>query len=238
LTILLLISVIFIFSVLFLQRSSNMQEENQIRSEVSRAFIALADEEHKIDMFVYDYAAWDDSYAFIRNGNKKYIESNLSDEGFLRNRWSYAVYVNTAGKIICARGYDLVQKRSKPVPQGLLRHLEIGSPLTTHKKLESVVQGVLVLDDAILLVSSRPILTTQYQGPIAGAFILAREMSQAEVRQMGVKIGLSIALYRMDDPSAAQTIASLRSLGIADTTIVVRVESPVQISGYLLLKDI
>jgi len=238
LTILFLISVIFIFSVLFLQRHSIAQEESQMRSDVSRVFAALSEEVRKIDMFVYDYAAWDDSYAFINNKDDKYIESNLSDEGFLRNRWSYAIYVNTAGTIVCARGYDLEQKRPKPVPRSLLRHLEKGSPLITHKKLESVVQGMLVLDDAILLVSSRPILNTQYKGPIGGTLILARELTPAEIQQHGFRAGLTIEIYKLHDAHAAATIAAARQLCTSVNTIAVRIESPVKLFGYLFINDV
>jgi putative nucleotidyltransferase with HDIG domain len=238
LTILFLISVIFVFSVLFLRRHTTGQEENQMRVDVSRAFTALSEEIHKIDMFVYDYAAWDDSYAFINNRDEKYIESNLSDEGFLRNRWSYAVYVNTAGTIVCARGYDLEQKKPRPVPKSFLCALAKGSPLVTHTKPDSVKQGILVLNDTILLLSSRPILNTQYKGPIGGTFILARELTPAEIQQLSFRIGLSLALYRLNDTYAAAEIAAARPLCTSANTIAVRLVSPVKLTGYLFINDV
>ena len=50
-----------------------------------------------------------------------------------------------------------------------------------------------------MLVASRPVLTTAGKGPIRGSLIMGRYLDAAEVKRLGERTHLSVALLRVND---------------------------------------
>jgi len=61
-------------------------EERRTHQDVERAVSALSTELSSLDSIVGDWAAWDDTYAFIEDANAEYIRSNLVDGTFVELR--------------------------------------------------------------------------------------------------------------------------------------------------------
>ena len=238
LTLFFILTAIFFISTRTLQRFSEDQEKNIMQANVSRAYAVLAEEIVKLDMFAYDYAAWNDTYQYMVHRNLPYIESNYSDEGFKRNKFSYVLLVDPAGRVVFSKGYDLQYNREKPVPDDLMAAFSGSSRLLVHKNVESVIKGILVQPASIVITSVRPILTSEYKGPARGTLVMARELDEAVISDLNRKTGLTTALYRLFDSHTPREIQSIRPLLTQKNSINTRFESQDQVAGYMLIDDV
>jgi sensor domain CHASE-containing protein len=92
-------------------------EEEETNENMERIRSALFDGLSYLDSYVYDWAAWDDTYAFIQDLNEDYIESNLVDETFIGAELNIIVYVNTNGEIVFGKAFDLKMKTNFLYPK-------------------------------------------------------------------------------------------------------------------------
>ncbi|HET7091639.1 MAG TPA: CHASE4 domain-containing protein [Anaerolineae bacterium] len=213
-------------------------EAENTRQNVRRALEGLSQKIAGLDKSARDYAGWDDTYAFIEDRNQDYVDTNLSDETFANNELSLMMFVNLGGEVVFAKAYDLHGEVEVPIPPGLLDQLPALGRLTRHESVDSGLAGVLLLSDGPLLVASRPILTSEYEGPIHGALIMGRNLDTALVHELAAITRMDLTLARLDDPQLPQDIQ--RAVSVLSGTEQIHVEalSEESIAGYTLLSDI
>ncbi|MBM4452685.1 MAG: response regulator receiver protein, partial [Chloroflexi bacterium] len=81
-------------------------EEGRTGTDVERALSALDTEISNLDAIAHDWAAWDDSYAFIQDRNQEYLQANVVDSTFTRLRLNLTLYADATGQVVFARGFD------------------------------------------------------------------------------------------------------------------------------------
>jgi PAS domain S-box-containing protein len=235
---LLLILVLYaLFHVIVLGSFAQL-EEQLVRQNVERVLSALSDQACTLDTMVFDWAAWDDTYAFIENGDQEYIRSNLVDETFISPRLNVMLFVDASGQIVLGKGFDLEAKVEIPVSQGLREHLAANPYLLRHSDPESSITGILVIPESPMLIASRPILTSEEAGPIRGTLIMGRYFDASEIENLARVTRLSISVHPTDDPQMpADFQAALPSLP-AENAIFVRPLSATSVAGYTLIEDV
>ena len=244
---LLIISIIVVASIIGLYsvsrtimlRSFSRLEEKYTTEHIERIRNILLDNFAALDTFVFDWAAWDDTYEFIENANPEYIRSNLVDETFLSSRLNVILFVNTAGELVYGKAFDLVMEKERPVPEDLMRHLHPDSPLLFHPDEFSNLTGILLLEENPMIVSARPILKSSEEGPIRGALIMGRYLDAEELFRLSEIMRQSLSIFRFDSegdtPSDVQQARSALRQGVQST---VQVLSASSIAGYAVIRDI
>ncbi|NTU64935.1 MAG: hypothetical protein HGB05_16420, partial [Chloroflexi bacterium] len=154
-------------------------EEREMAQNTQRVLDALRDRLNALNKTTRDYANWDDTYDFIQNGNAAYIESNLVNETFATNDLNLMLFVDNDGQLVYGKAIALQNQQEIPIPPALLEQLAPASPLVRHSSIDSEVTGILSLPEGPMLVVSRPILTSQYTGPVRGALIMGRYLDAA-----------------------------------------------------------
>ncbi|MDH3702362.1 MAG: hypothetical protein OEU46_13690 [Alphaproteobacteria bacterium] len=72
-------------------------ERVEAQRNLKRARDAIQNEISHLSTFVWDWAAWDDTYAFIENPpqkRKNYVDSNLVDSAFTGNNLNLIMFYN------------------------------------------------------------------------------------------------------------------------------------------------
>jgi hypothetical protein len=152
-----------ILGLLFSQTLLRAFAEAEVRDterDVHHARMFLADELRAMDVLNHDWASWDDTYAFIEDANPAYIRANLTDATFQNTHLNLMLFVHTSGRVVWAGAYDLEANREAPVPQGVYDALGLLA-----RPPEEGTRGLLLLPEGVLLVTARPILTSEDQGP-------------------------------------------------------------------------
>ncbi|MBE9093324.1 CHASE4 domain-containing protein [Tychonema sp. LEGE 07203] len=185
-----------------------------------------------------DWSAWDDAYAFIQNGNKEFIASNLIPEGLANVRVNLAVFVNTSGKIVYGTGFDSQKVKLTPVPEALKQRISLGDPLLQHSTVNSSLAGILLLPSGPILITSRPIVTTKNTGPIRGTLIFGRNLDAAGIARISKITRLPLTVHSVNEVQLPADFVKAREKLSGNKPILVRPVSEDLMAGYALIRDI
>lgn len=214
------------------------QEYEDTRQNVERVLSALADETTTLSTLVFDWAVWDDTYAFIEDGNIAYVESNLVDATVINLRLNLTLFVNSSGRTVYAKAFDLEQKVEAPIPPSLEQYLAEDGILLKHPNPTSSAVGLISLPEGPMLIASRPIVTSGQEGPIRGTVIFGRYLDTAAIEHLSRTTLFSLSARPISDeelPADYQTALSSLSTG---TSAAIEPLSSDVIGGYALLTDI
>ncbi|HEY9652560.1 MAG TPA: CHASE4 domain-containing protein, partial [Coleofasciculaceae cyanobacterium] len=98
-------------------------ENQQVNQDVQRVLDILSVNLGNISRQARDYSRWDDSYQFIVDRNKVYIDSNYTNDHLANLRLSASIYINTSGQVIFSQGVDFNLNKEVPVSPTLLSEL-------------------------------------------------------------------------------------------------------------------
>ncbi|MCZ7356695.1 MAG: ATP-binding protein [Candidatus Methanoperedens sp.] len=239
-TIIGLIAVLYATSEIILMGGfADLEQQNTIKN-VQRANEALSDDINQLKTSTRDWAWWDDTYTFIQDNNTQYIESNPTDTSFIGLRLNLIVFVNSSGKIVFSKGFDLENNTETSIPESFPELLTADSLLLQHADTQSNVTGILLLPQGPMLIAALPILTGKEEGPIRGTLIFGRYLNAAEIERIAQITHQYITILRFDDPQLPSDLLELRTSFSEETPILtgVREESSHTISGYSQIRDI
>lgn len=81
-------------------------EREEAITDVKRSVNALQKDIDTIDGLCWDWAAWDETYAFIETRSAEYIEANLVLEKFADDDLNVLYFTDTSGKVIWGETRD------------------------------------------------------------------------------------------------------------------------------------
>jgi len=184
-----------------------------------------------------DWAAWDDTYAFIEDGNDEYIQSNLGDETFITLRLNLMLFVHSSGQLVFGKAFNLENEEETPVPQDLLSHLAGDSPLLSQAGTHSFTSGIILLKECPVIIASQPILTSEDEGPARGTLIFARYLDSVTINDLTQLALFPITVRPVNNLVYGDFKDALASLS-QEEPIFVKPLNTQYISGYTLLKDV
>jgi signal transduction histidine kinase len=239
-----LLVIVYIPLRIFLLGSFVSLERQLLLTDLDRASNAIADDLHNLDLLNAGFAIWDDTYAFVNTPKQEYIDNNYYDDFLADNRLNLVLVVDSTGQVVFGKAFDLESHLSVPIPQ---RFQQVANHdiLLNHTAITSTITGVMSLPNAPMLISSRPIVTSQEQGPIRGTLIFGRYLDSREIGQLAAITHLNLMIDRPDgsplaaDPAPTsiqvldeQTIAASKPLADLDRTTSLRLRVDVPRNVY------
>ncbi len=110
------------------------------------------------------------------------------------------IFIDNSGEIVFSKGFDLSDDREILVPKSLFDLIERRDKLSLHTDIQGATAGVLTLPEYIIMVSSRPKLTTSEQGPIRGTLIFVRNHRRQRDPDIVGHHPLPLESMTVDDP--------------------------------------
>lgn len=221
-----------------LGRSFAELEDRSVRRNMERALGALSEILEALDARCVDWAAWDDTYEFVVDRNEEYIRANLVDTTFVNQRFHLMLFVDTTGRIVFGKAFDLAAGVETPLPPGLKEHLVPDAPLLRHgPDGRSGTKGVLMLPAGPMLVAARPILTSEYGGPARGTLIIGRFLDRDEIARLAATTRLSLEFRRPDVPDLPEDWRAAVA-ALAPGVPLVRPLDGERVAGYTLVSDV
>ncbi len=211
------------------------QEATQVVKGVLNVFSQTTDD---FNSRFADWSSWDDTYAFIQNRNKEFIDSNLVPEGLANLRVNIALFVNTSGKIVYGTGLDRKKLKFTPIPKTLKQHISLKDPLLQIPNADSSLSGIMLLSSGPVLISARPILTTKSTGPMRGTVVFGRNLDAAGIAKLSQTTRLPLIVHTINEPNLPAEFQKVRQKLSVKKPILVRPLSEDTIAGYALLNDI
>ncbi len=180
---------------------------------------------------VRDWAAWDDTYAFMHNLNSGYKKTNVTPETFVNLKISVMLFVDPSGRVIYSQGFNPRNGKLIPAARSVIMKIAPGSPLLNRDG----TSGLLVLPDGLMLMSSYPVLTSDRSGPSRGTLIFGRYINSPEHAEISGMLRAKASLAAHDGPLDGGADAKLLIDGMkAD----VHYESDDSMIARIVLKDV
>ena len=196
-TVIVMTIVLYLISEFMIRQAFEHLQNRYVTDQVESVLGTLSSELSNLDAITSDWAAWDDAHTFMEIQTPSFLDSNIQPPVMTNLHLSALLLVDLKGKIVTSMGYDLKAGKTIPISEALLALLKPGSPLLSHAESHNHVSGLLPLPDGPVLISSHPIVSSSYEGPIRGSMIFVRQLgtlenqAQAEIRGSGTRITLT-----------------------------------------------
>lgn len=177
------------------------------REDMQRLRNAVSNELDELNSTVWDWSAWDATYAYVQTPNKPYEDGNLNTATFLTLKINLLAIVKTNGEVAWGRVCDLASKTLAPLPADAASQLRPGAPLVDHRDLTGRAGGLIALGGRPFIVCARPILTSANEGPIRGTLVMGRHLDEPYVRHLGRLVGVAAEVIPASAPAAQDLIA-------------------------------
>lgn len=236
-TLLFLIIILFGISQFNVMANFVDLENKNMQQNVQRALNALSNEISDLDSFAHDWASWDDTYTFIQNNNSDYINSNLVNETFFHSNIDIMIYIDSSGNIIEEKAFDLETKKEIPVPNTLNEYILSNNTFLNHSNVDNA-HGIIMLPEGPVLIVSRPILTSNGEGPSKGTLIMGRYLNQVEIQHLSEITKLPITIIQINNSTANLSLENGNYALYGSVPIYVNPLSEDIVEGSSILKDI
>ncbi len=162
-------------------RSMEELEEKQTLDTLHSLLKLIDNDLARLAAHAQDWGAWDDTYRFLLGENPDYVDANLMDETFANLRVSFMLYFNAKGTLHFAKAFDLSGSAEVQPSAELLDHLEKQFLPLRPQDAANGVAGLVVMPEGPVLLASRSIVTSRYEGPVAGTLVLGRYLDPAAI---------------------------------------------------------
>jgi sensor domain CHASE-containing protein len=152
-------------------------EQNEASKDISRAGDAVHLIQTQLSEKSNDWSSWDDTYTFAQNHNKAYIKSNLQPAALGLLKADYVLIYNRNHQLVDGIRSEATDDKTPQLSAALRQELIPASPLLQHSDVDDVHQGLLALPEGILMIVTRPILTSEGKGPIMGTLVMGQYLT-------------------------------------------------------------
>lgn len=237
-------SFIFILSITIYYTSTNLFrksyeiiENNRTIENIDHTNDTIKETLNQLGLKLTDWASWDDTYKFIKDKNKSYIDSNLGNNSIASIEVNSMVFVNSGNQIIYRKTINLNSKEelsSESIEEHILTH----NFLVKMQNSNSSSQGIILLPEGPMLVVASPILNSDGQGPSRGTLIFGKLLDINLVNKISKLTHLSISTYNYNDIFLPTDVANAKiKLSKNSKTITYPISESIK-AGYTILYDI
>ncbi|MCP4673691.1 MAG: HAMP domain-containing protein [Desulfobacula sp.] len=176
-----------------------LQNENAIK-DCKRVVQTIQREVHHINRLCLDWAAWDNTYDFIKSFSKDYTEANLVFSTFLGNNLNLIYFYDHMGKVVWGEAYDLNTEKKLIIKRFAPNEISQDDPLfnfdVEEKALADVFNsGIIKTDKGLMLVASRPIIKSNIEGPIRGTVVMGRFLDQGLIETLSTQTEVKFLIH-------------------------------------------
>lgn len=178
-------------------------EQREALDDLHRVLEAVRNEVKHLDTTCHDWAAWDDTYAFVESRNEKYIEANLQNESLESAGVDMMYFVRRDG-VVARRALRARHDGSRPpdlseFPEGRARP---DDPFRCVDEIDASISGIRATSAGPMILCSRPIVKSNRQGPIRGYAVFGRFLDGSVVQSLVAQTNIRFRLYSLAKPEA------------------------------------
>lgn len=229
--------VLYVIASTILVGSFKQVEQEASLELVNDAVDAIHQMSNQFSERYTDWSAWDDTYAFIEGQKPDYEASNLSPGSFDSIRVNLAVFIHHSGRVVYAAGFNSLTQKITSVPAAVLQQLQtelLQQPLTPDESLN----GILMLPNGPMLITVRPIVTSDGQGPVRGTLIFGRDLDYQEINRLSETSRLSLSIAPLNATFLSPDFKLAQQKLSTSQDVLIRPLKPNQIAGYTIINDL
>jgi len=233
-----LVLILFVTSKIIILGGFTRLEAENVRQDMNRVLDALSNELVNLESAVLDWSNWDESCAFVADGNAEYVRTNLPTKTFSSLNVSCMIFMDSGGRIVFGMEYEPEEDRLTPIPESLKKHLDLSRSLVGIAGTKKGTAGLIVLPEGPMLVSAQPILTSEGKGPRRGTVVFGRFLDTSVTEKLSRITHIKLKFFGINDDNIPTDIRDYGRLRTGGNPVIVRKNSEESISGFGMVKDI
>ncbi|MBT8079927.1 MAG: response regulator [Gammaproteobacteria bacterium] len=212
-------------------------ERESSQQAITRVTRMLQEDLRAIDIMNIEYSSWTQTYEYALGERPMYAEENL-DPVYWRSVDVdlFAVFDNGGNELfswMADTGGNVAE-----FGEQLDFALQAGHPLISHRKTDDALSGFLTIGNDVFQIVSRPILTSDGEGPIAGTLIVGQALSTKRIAALGQRATVDMSILRIGIANLPEhVVARVNEASAAEMASYTRV-GPEAIHSYRLLTDV
>lgn len=184
-----------------------------------------------------DWAPWDDAYSFVRGQNPGFYEENLNDLTFENLGVEYLMFYDAAGNIVGR----LLRQGGNLVDPSRLDFFNPSNPeytpLFVHASVDDHKKGLIQTELGPSLIAARPIVKSNWDGPIAGTVVIGRFLDDRRRQRLQERTEINLKWHVIGDVTRA-TVPMRDELINSGSEYIHHVADDDAIQSYRLLDDV
>lgn len=209
-----------------MEQAEAERDLRRIREAVQRAA-------EEVNLLAGDWADWDDTYAFIQDGNQEYRNSNLVPTLFSQIRIQLLILLDRQGRAVWHGIVDPDGGGPLDLPEFPPQGLPQGHPLLRIAGHSDPLFGVVRTARGPMLLSARPIRYSDRSGTSAGTLLMGRLLDDASEMSRLVQLDLSIT-----SPETLAEAQPALAAGLADGRASALVSDGKSLLGAVQIADL
>ena len=213
-------------------------ERKSSNDALSRVTAVLDTELRAIAKMNNEYSGWDDTHEYARGIRPGYADKNLQTPYWRSIDIQLVLVFDVTGKLL--HGHLTGSDDGSPLS---LEHelpwlTEATHPMVTHESIKDSASGLVQARSGLMQVTSYPILTSEFEGPIAGSFVIGRFLNNERLVEMSRRATAGISVHPLNQEALPPRISSiLEQLSDSGEGVLDEAADDV-ISQYQLLRDV
>lgn len=227
---------LYVVSTKVILHSYTLIERNAVVENLRRAESAFTNYNTSLNIKLRDWAQWDDTYAFVNDGNQDYVDSNLRDETLVNLEINMLMHVRTDKTIAFSKMIDF--ESESEIPSISFGEKLVKRGAAEHNNIDSSIGGIIGDSDRMFIFQSLPILQSSGEGPVSGTLIFGRYFDETMERRFEELTQLSIDTFMYESLTLPTDVSNAKEgFGADDRHVIIPLDEQT-IAGYVILHDI
>ena len=229
---LLLIGVLGLSSFILIDEEFRTLEQHDVLRELHRGEAALDADRASLVADSRDWAYWDDTYSFSRGEFPEFVERNLMPETYENLDIDSFVIFAPDGSLQYSRTLNRSSLEFETAAPLLLATLATAGLSTRALAADEPIDGLVHVEDRLMMVVAAPILTSTFEGPPAGTLVLTRTLDEERMDAVSELVGLPVSLMLPPLPDGEGSVV------LKDGDALLVPENASFVSGYSRITDL
>jgi signal transduction histidine kinase len=162
---------------------TKLEQDAAIRN-LDRCREAVDGVAESVSTLAFDYGAWDDTCQFLEDRNQAYRDSNLSSS-FHETTGNDLVAISTTSlEVVAFSCVDPDSQERAELPELVQDLRKPGNVFTDFSGPEDANEGLVLTSHGLMMIASRPVVSSRREGPIRGAMIMGRFLNDDRIAEM------------------------------------------------------
>lgn len=201
-------------------------ELDYAKDNIDRVVQRLETAREFIDLTVYDWSAWNDTYTFADDGNQTYVESNLYPDTFLNFGFDVALFLDIDREPVWGRVFDfdpdegIIDLTDTYLDDVLAEIAGFTDRIDFEADIDDQNQsGVVTVDGIPVLFSIRPIVRSDGSGPHRGYVVFGQFLDDELIARFSEQIVQDFSIEPVADTHERQDLNSYTIRAIDSDTL-------------------
>lgn len=202
--------------ILFIIPAFQKIEMKEAFNDIKRCINVINNDLTHLENFVKDWSIWDDSYIFVQDSNKKFMESSLSINTFKANEIDLCVFWNLKGDTIFSILLD--DEKSSPTnftPTEFPQFNFATNNIIPNNSIKQIIKH----EGKLILIAAHAIVPSNDKSPPKGTLIFGRIINDKYINNLSEELNFEISIKMLPINYQCEPIKPLISNKLQDFSL-------------------